>query len=81
MGALPLLSRSLDLPSNGTALQRADVYGYRTADYAMSTTQAYQPGAFGHARARRDSRRISVAFAGHRLDLDFTTGTRTSSQA
>jgi len=41
----------MDLPTNGTALQRADVYTYRTADYAMSTTQAYQPGAFGNQEA------------------------------
>ncbi|WP_143447817.1 hypothetical protein [Kineosporia sp. R_H_3] len=51
VGALPLISRRLDLPTNGTALQRADVYGYRTADYAMSTTQDYQPGAFGNQEA------------------------------
>ena len=46
-----MTSRTLDLPTNGTALQRADVYTYRTADYAMSTTQAYQPGAFGNQEA------------------------------
>lgn len=47
-GALPLLSRTLDLPTNGVALTRADTYTYRTADFAMSTAQAYRPGAWGN---------------------------------
>lgn len=48
LGALPLLSRTLDLPTNGIALTRADVYTLRTPDYMMSTTQAYRPGEYGN---------------------------------
>lgn len=47
-GALPVLSRALDLPSNGTVLGRADTYALRTPDYLMSTTQAFRPGGYGN---------------------------------
>lgn len=47
-GALPLLSRALDLPTNGTLLSRANTYTLRTADFEMSTTQAYRPGDWGN---------------------------------
>jgi hypothetical protein len=50
-GLLPLVSRALDLPTNGTALGRADVYAYRTADLELSTTQAYRPGGYGNQEA------------------------------
>jgi hypothetical protein len=32
---------------DGTAIQRANTYMYRTDDYAMSTAQAYHPGTYG----------------------------------
>lgn len=47
-GMLPVLSRALDLPVNGLVLSRANVITYRTADFAMSTTQNYAPGTFGN---------------------------------
>lgn len=40
----PVLSRLLDPLYDGTAIQRANTYMYRTPDYAMSTAQAYHPG-------------------------------------
>lgn len=47
-GALPWLSRALDLPTNGTVLSRANTYAWRTPDLVMSTTQAFRPGGFGN---------------------------------
>jgi len=47
-GALPILSVALDLPTNGTVLERANTYTVRMADYAMSTAQAYRPGQYGN---------------------------------
>lgn len=43
----PLVSKILDPIYNGTAIQRANTYMYRTPDYAMSTAQAYHPGMYG----------------------------------
>lgn len=43
----PLVSKALDPFYNGTAIQRANTYMYRTPDYAMSTAQAYHPGEYG----------------------------------
>lgn len=50
-GALPLVSRLLDLPANGTTLGRADTLTEHTPDWQMSTTQAYRPGAPGNQQA------------------------------
>lgn len=44
---LPVLSRALNPQANGTAIQRANIYTYRTGHFAMSTAQAYHPGTFG----------------------------------
>lgn len=44
----PILSRAFDPQSNGTAIQRANTYLYRTPCYSMYTTQAYHPGEFGN---------------------------------
>lgn len=41
------LSKLLKLQFDGTAIQRANTYMYRTQDYAMSTAQAYHPGMYG----------------------------------
>lgn len=43
----PFVSTLLDPMYNGTAIQRANTYMYRTPDYAMSTAQAYHPGTYG----------------------------------
>ncbi len=43
----PTVSRLLDPMYDGTAIQRANTYMYRTPDYAMSTAQAYHPGTYG----------------------------------
>ncbi len=48
IGALPWVSRGLDLPTNGTLLARANTYTLRTPDFAMSTAQAYRPGDWGN---------------------------------
>ncbi|MFN8623880.1 MAG: hypothetical protein U0869_24325 [Chloroflexota bacterium] len=50
-GALPILSRLLALPANGTTLGRADTLTERTPDFQMSTTQAYRPGEPGNQQA------------------------------
>ncbi len=41
------ISKILDPMYDGTAIQRANTYMYRTPDYAMSTAQAYHPGTYG----------------------------------
>ena len=51
VGALPVISRLLDLPTNGTILERANIYADRTPDFAMSTTQDYRPGGYGNQEA------------------------------
>jgi hypothetical protein len=43
----PLLTRLIDPQSNGVAMQRGNVYTYKTADYTLYTTQAYHPGTYG----------------------------------
>lgn len=43
----PLVSKILEPMYDGTAIQRANTYMYRTPDYAMSTAQSYHPGMFG----------------------------------
>ena len=43
---LPLVVRLLRPATNGIAIQRADTYTYKTADYMMSTAQAHHPGFF-----------------------------------
>lgn len=43
----PLVSTIADPMFNGTAIQRANTYMYRTPNYAMSTAQAYHPGTYG----------------------------------
>lgn len=45
--ALPIISRVLNLPTNGVALQRANTYTYKTKDYMLATAQSYQPGENG----------------------------------
>lgn len=47
LGLGTLISQLADPIYNGTAIQRANTYMYRTPDYAMSTAQAYHPGTFG----------------------------------
>ena len=42
-----LVSTVIDPIYNGTAIQRANTYMYRTPDYAMSSAQAYHPGTYG----------------------------------
>jgi hypothetical protein len=46
-GLLPAVSLFLRPQSNGTAIQRANTYTYRTPDFMIATSQAYHPGAFG----------------------------------
>lgn len=44
---LPAISGTLRFPADGMALQRANVYTYRTGDYMLSTAQHYHPGMYG----------------------------------
>lgn len=44
---LPLISRILRPVTNGTPIQRANTYSYRTPDYMLATAQNYHPGEFG----------------------------------
>ncbi len=46
-GLLPFVSRSLNSATNGTTIQRANTYTYRTPYYQLATAQAYHPGMFG----------------------------------
>ena len=41
------VSRILNPATNGVAIQRANVYTYKTSDYSMSTAQNYHPGDYG----------------------------------
>jgi hypothetical protein len=44
---LPIISKQLNMVTDGVAIQRANTYTYRTDDYMMATAQAYHPGGFG----------------------------------
>ena len=46
-GGLPSISRMLNPKFNGTAIQRANVYTYKTPHYSMYTAQKYHPGDYG----------------------------------
>ena len=41
------VSRILNPATNGVAIQRANVYTYKTENYSMSTAQNYHPGDYG----------------------------------
>jgi hypothetical protein len=47
MGLLPVLTKKLKFFTNGFALERANIYAYRTKDYKLATLQAYKPGSSG----------------------------------
>jgi len=47
IGVLPLVSKLLKIYPNGVAIQRANVYTYKTKDYKLSTLQRYYPGSAG----------------------------------
>ena len=46
-GLLPTVSRLARPMSNGTAIQRANTYTYRTPDYMIATAQAHHSGTVG----------------------------------
>lgn len=46
-GLIGPVSKLLNPATNGVAIQRANVYTYKTKDYAMSTAQDYHPGDYG----------------------------------
>ncbi len=46
-GAMPAISNYLNPVTNGTAIQRANTYTYKTPDYMLASAQAYHPGSFG----------------------------------
>ena len=46
-GLLPLAVFLLRPQSNGSAIQRANTYTFRTPGYMIATSQAYHPGTFG----------------------------------
>ncbi|MEI6578407.1 MAG: hypothetical protein WCN92_02955 [Eubacteriales bacterium] len=48
VGLLPAVSKSLNPYSNGTALQRANMYIYKTPYYLQATTQRYYPNTHGN---------------------------------
>lgn len=47
-GAMPLLTKVLNPFTNGIALERANVYTYRTPHYLQSTAQGYKPRTHGN---------------------------------
>jgi hypothetical protein len=63
---LPAVSLLLRPQSNGTAIQRANTYTYRTPDFMIATAQAYHPGTFG------DQQHIWTATLSEEVSL-FTT--------
>jgi len=46
-GLLPVVSRILRPVTNGTPIQRANTYTYKTEEYMLATAQKYHPGEFG----------------------------------
>ncbi|MCB1690842.1 MAG: hypothetical protein KDI33_20255 [Halioglobus sp.] len=46
-GLLPPISRWLNPVTNGTAIQRANTYTFKTPDYMLASAQAYHPGTYG----------------------------------
>ncbi|MBN2291755.1 MAG: hypothetical protein JXM70_04980 [Pirellulales bacterium] len=65
-GALSKLSKTLNPMTNGSAIQRANTYTYRTPDYMIATAQAYHPGTCG------DQQHIWTATLSEEVSL-FTT--------
>lgn len=66
-GLLPSVSRWLDPVANGTALQRANTYTYRTPDYLLASVQRYHPGTLNdqhHVWSATLSNQVSV-FTAH----------------
>ena len=47
LGVFPLMSRGMKIYPNGVALERSNVYIYRTKDYKLSTLVGYKPGSAG----------------------------------
>ena len=47
LGLMPFVIRLLNPVTQGIAIQRADTYTYRTADYMLSTAQCHHPDGFG----------------------------------
>lgn len=48
---LGMVSSTLKPSTNGVAIERANVYTYKTNDYSMHTAQAYQPGEYADQHA------------------------------
>ena len=46
-GVFPLISRGLKIYPNGVAIERSNVYIYKTEDYKLSTLIDYKPGSAG----------------------------------
>jgi hypothetical protein len=66
-GVLPLLARRIDSVSHGVALQRANIYTYRTGDFLLASVQRYHPGTLNdqhHVWSATLSNRLSV-FTAH----------------
>ena len=61
-GILNLLSRIGNPQTNGIAMQRGNIYTYRTADFSLSTVQNYFPGTYG------DRQKIWQAYIGDGAD-------------
>ncbi|MBO4472751.1 MAG: hypothetical protein J5765_02965 [Clostridia bacterium] len=47
LGVFPLISRGLKIYPNGVAIERSNVYIYKTEDYKLSTLIDYKPGSAG----------------------------------
>jgi hypothetical protein len=46
-GLASAISKNLNPMPNGIALQRGNIYTYRTPNYQLATAQAYHPGSYG----------------------------------
>ena len=46
-GLLPFISKAVNFFPNGMALERANIYAYRTKDYKLCTLQGYKAGSSG----------------------------------
>ncbi|MDC7233695.1 MAG: hypothetical protein PQJ58_10720 [Spirochaetales bacterium] len=51
LGLLPVITKLINPQSNGNAIQRGNVYTYKTDSYSLSTSQNYHPGTHGDQHA------------------------------
>jgi len=69
----PALSRLLDSPSDGVAIQRGNTYTYKTKDYTLYAAQQHHPGTYGdqqHVAGMNISNSFSIFHTHPALEVD-----------